>query len=44
MHHVAIGDGGLVQRTGLAVLHHTTRWADLAPDDADLVDFLTPRG
>jgi phosphohistidine phosphatase len=30
--------------TGLAVLHHTTRWADLAPDDADLVDFVTPRG
>jgi phosphohistidine phosphatase len=30
--------------TGLAVLHLTTRWADLAPNDADLVDFTTPRG
>jgi phosphohistidine phosphatase len=30
--------------TGLAVLHHTTGWDDLAPDDADLVDFVTPRG
>ncbi|MFC5264172.1 SixA phosphatase family protein [Kribbella qitaiheensis] len=30
--------------SGLAVLHHTTRWSDLAADDADLVDYVIPRG
>jgi len=30
--------------SGLAVLHHTSRWSDLAADDADLVDFVVPRG
>jgi phosphohistidine phosphatase len=30
--------------SGLAVLHHTSRWSDLAPDDADLVSFVVPRG
>jgi phosphohistidine phosphatase len=29
---------------GLTVLHLTTRWSDLAPDDADLVDYVIPRG
>ncbi|HEU4948522.1 MAG TPA: histidine phosphatase family protein [Kribbella sp.] len=29
---------------GLAVLHTTSRWADLGADDADLVDFVIPRG
>ncbi len=30
--------------SGLTVLHHTSRWADLSPDDADLVDYVIPRG
>jgi len=30
--------------SGLTVLHHTARWADLSPDDADLVDYVIPRG
>lgn len=30
--------------SGLAVLHLTSRWADLAPDDADLVSYAVPRG
>lgn len=30
--------------SGLTVLHHTSRWADLAPDEADLVDYVIPRG
>ncbi|WP_020390330.1 SixA phosphatase family protein [Kribbella catacumbae] len=30
--------------SGLTVLHHTSRWADLTPDDADLVDYVIPRG
>ncbi|MFF0340646.1 SixA phosphatase family protein [Kribbella sp. NPDC004875] len=30
--------------TGLAVLHLTTHWADLAADDADLVSYVVPRG
>jgi phosphohistidine phosphatase len=29
--------------SGLAVLQHTTPWADLGPDDANLVDFVVPR-
>jgi phosphohistidine phosphatase len=29
--------------TGLAVLHLTTHWADLAPNDADLVSYVVPR-
>jgi phosphohistidine phosphatase len=28
---------------GLAVLHLTTHWADLAPNDADLVSYVVPR-
>jgi phosphohistidine phosphatase len=30
--------------SGLAVLHTTSRWADLGADDADLVDYVIPRG
>jgi phosphohistidine phosphatase len=30
--------------TGLAVLHLTTHWSDLAADDADLVSYVVPRG
>jgi phosphohistidine phosphatase len=30
--------------SGLTVLHLTTRWSDLAADDADLVDYVIPRG
>ncbi|WP_328322561.1 histidine phosphatase family protein [Kribbella sp. NBC_00382] len=30
--------------SGLTVLHTTSRWADLAADDADLVDYVIPRG
>lgn len=30
--------------SGLTVLHHTTRWSDLSADDADLVDYVIPRG
>ena len=30
--------------SGLTVLHHTSRWADLAADDADLVSYVIPRG
>jgi len=30
--------------SGLTVLHHTLAWADLAPDAADLVDYVIPRG
>jgi phosphohistidine phosphatase len=30
--------------SGLTVLHHTTRWADLAADEADLVEYVIPRG
>ena len=30
--------------TGLAVLHHTAGWPDLAADDADLVSYVVPRG
>ncbi|MEV8372250.1 histidine phosphatase family protein [Kribbella sp. NPDC056861] len=30
--------------SGLAVLHHTARWTDLAVDDADLVEYVIPRG
>ncbi len=29
--------------TGLAVLHLTTRWADLSANDADLVSYVVPR-
>ncbi|TCC05447.1 SixA phosphatase family protein [Kribbella soli] len=29
--------------TGLAILHLTTRWADLSPNDADLVSYVVPR-
>ena len=30
--------------SGLTVLHHTARWANLTPDDADLVEYVIPRG
>jgi phosphohistidine phosphatase len=30
--------------SGLTVLHTTSRWADLGADDADLVDYVIPRG
>jgi phosphohistidine phosphatase len=30
--------------SGLAVLHHTSRWVNLVADDADLVDYVIPRG
>lgn len=30
--------------TGLAVLHLTCRWSDLGANDADLVEFVVPRG
>jgi phosphohistidine phosphatase len=30
--------------SGLAVLHTTSRWADLGADDADLVEYVIPRG
>ena len=30
--------------SGLAVLHLTCRWSDLAADDADLVSYAVPRG
>jgi phosphohistidine phosphatase len=30
--------------SGLTVLHHTARWANLSPDDADLVEYVIPRG
>ncbi|MDX6264664.1 MAG: phosphohistidine phosphatase [Kribbellaceae bacterium] len=30
--------------SGLTVLHTTSRWADLNADDADLVDYVIPRG
>jgi phosphohistidine phosphatase len=30
--------------SGLAVLHLTCRWSDVAADDADLVSFVVPRG
>ena len=30
--------------SGLAVLHLTCRWSDLAADDADLVSYVVPRG
>jgi phosphohistidine phosphatase len=30
--------------SGLTVLHHTARWTDLAADDADLVEYVIPRG
>ncbi len=30
--------------SGLAVLHHTSRWSDLDAGDADLVDYVIPRG
>ncbi|MFF0271099.1 SixA phosphatase family protein [Kribbella sp. NPDC004536] len=30
--------------TGLAILHLTTHWADLAANDADLVQYVVPRG
>lgn len=30
--------------SGLTVLHHTTRWSDLAADDCDLVSYVIPRG
>jgi phosphohistidine phosphatase len=30
--------------SGLTVLHLTTRWSDLTADDADLVDYVIPRG
>ncbi len=30
--------------SGLTILHHTTRWSDLAADDCDLVSFVIPRG
>ncbi|WP_145810020.1 SixA phosphatase family protein [Kribbella amoyensis] len=30
--------------TGLAVLHHQSRWADLAANDCDLVSYTVPRG
>lgn len=30
--------------SGLTVLHHTTRWSDLAPNDCDLVSYVIPRG
>jgi phosphohistidine phosphatase len=30
--------------SGLAVLHTTSRWSDLGADDADLVDYVIPRG
>ena len=30
--------------SGLAVLHLTCRWADLGPNDADLVSYVVPRG
>ncbi|RZT26673.1 phosphohistidine phosphatase [Kribbella sp. VKM Ac-2569] len=29
--------------TGLAILHLTTRWADLSANDADLVSYVAPR-
>ncbi len=29
--------------TGLAILHLTTRWADLSANDADLVSYVVPR-
>jgi phosphohistidine phosphatase len=29
--------------TGLAILHLTTRWADLSTNDADLVSYVVPR-
>jgi phosphohistidine phosphatase len=30
--------------SGVAVLRHTKAWADLAPGDAELLDFVVPRG
>ena len=30
--------------TGLAILHLTTHWADLAANEADLVQYVVPRG
>jgi len=30
--------------TGLAILHLTTRWADLGANEADLVQYVVPRG
>lgn len=30
--------------SGLAILHLTTRWSDLAANDADLVSYAVPRG
>jgi phosphohistidine phosphatase len=30
--------------TGLAILHLTCHWADLAADEADLVSYVVPRG
>ncbi|NEA36827.1 histidine phosphatase family protein [Streptomyces sp. SID13031] len=30
--------------SGLTVLHTTSRWANISPDDADLVDYVIPRG
>jgi phosphohistidine phosphatase len=30
--------------SGLAVLRHTGTWTDLAPGDAELADFVIPRG
>jgi len=30
--------------SGLAILHLTCRWSDLAPNEADLVQYVVPRG
>lgn len=30
--------------SGLTVLHHSAAWADLAPDTAELADYVIPRG
>ena len=43
----AAGREGLVEHfptSGLAVLRHTSRWSALAAGDAELADFVIPRG
>ncbi|MEV6284796.1 histidine phosphatase family protein [Kribbella sp. NPDC051770] len=30
--------------SGLTILHHTSAWSDLSPDDCDLVSYVIPRG